>query len=289
MEIGSDVFFDNGFTAFGAVSLHSAKIGGQFSCAGGRFENPGNRAFNCEAIEVVGDVYLRNGFVAIGTVDLQRAAIRGHLMCQGGQFGNFLQCMNMNVGGGFFWENVTRRPIKVDLTDAKVESLRDDAESWDEVVYLRLSGFRYARVISDMDTSGRLRWLGEKDEAQIEVTIEAKDGGVLPWLHRAGEKKFDPQPYSQLAGVLRAQGNAHGAARVLEVRERRARRAGYYRAMAGVNGTWGGRPGFDRGRRKAAHRFCISVAVWIWAPPDACIYRRRGNLGILLYSLWCGV
>ncbi|QFT62209.1 hypothetical protein [Roseivivax sp. THAF30] len=47
----------------------------------------------------------------------------------------------------------------------------------------------------------------------------------------------DPQPYTQLAKVLREQGMALGAARVLEARDRRVLDATFNRRMAAVDGS----------------------------------------------------
>lgn len=235
MTVGADVFLRNGFVATGQVNLVRAQITGQLSCIGGRFDGADGMTLNCDAMTVGADVLLRDGFVATGQVNLRGAQIGGNLMCSKAEFQGVLGCEGMVVGGGTYWQNVTTPPSVIDLTDAHVGALRDDVGSWQGCLPV-LNGFRYDRIISEVSVADRLAWLAGKFERPIEAAVQM-NGAPLPWLVGAGAKKFDPQPYSQLAIVLRAQGNADGAARVLVEREKRLRRAGYLRAQAALDGS----------------------------------------------------
>lgn len=123
-------------------------------------------------------------------------------------------------------------PDKIDLTNAHVGTLLDDVASWRGCI-LVLNGFRFERIVSQITVRERLEWLERKFDWPIIAAVQ-KDGEPLPWLSKSGAKKIDPQPYSQLATILRAQGKASGAARVLVERENRLRRAEYLRALAGL-------------------------------------------------------
>ena len=81
---------------------------------------------------------------------------------------------------------------------------------------LRLSSFRYDRIESDMDVQERLDWLAK---------------------HDATARRFTPQPYVQLANVLRRQGFAGDAARVLMRREDKQRAEEWDRAITAMDGT----------------------------------------------------
>ena len=224
-----------------------AQIGAQLACTRGRFDGGDGYALNGDALEVGADVFLRGGFHATGVVNLMRSQIKGNLQCLGGAFETAFDGEGMEVGAGFFWQDLAEVPKRVDLIDAHVGSLRDDVNSWAGVETLHLGGFRYDRILSEMSVRERLAWLGRKREALIEPAIgdEVKiEGFPHPlkrpplWLTGAYEPKFDPQPYIQLARVLRAQGAGDGAARVMARCERLLRRAMYHRAMAALDGSW---------------------------------------------------
>lgn len=241
MTVGADVSLRDGFTATGQVNLMRAQITGQLDCTGGTFDGAGGVALNCDAMMVGADVFLRDGFAATGLVNLMGAQITGNLQCSEATFKGVLDCEGMVVGGGMYWHDVTTPPLAIDLTDADVGALRDDDASWRECLPV-LNGFRYDRIISEVSVTERLAWLGRKYETPIKAAVQM-DGAPLPWLSKVGDQKFDPQPYSQLATVLRAQGNASGAARALVAREKRLGRAGYLRAQAalgpeGVSAVW---------------------------------------------------
>jgi len=117
----------------------------------------------------------------------------------------------MRVRAGFFWRNVTGDGIEVDLIDAHVGTLVDGPGSWQSVKMLRLSSFRYDRIESDVDVQERLDWLTK---------------------HDASVRPFTPQPFVQLANVLRRQGFAGDAARVLVRREDKQRLQEYLDGQA---------------------------------------------------------
>jgi len=116
MTVG-DVFLDQGFdgkgntfgrpfTATGEVRLAGAKIEGEFSCNGGKFEKPGGRALNATSVAVGGNISLNGGFTSEGEVRLDGAKIGRLLNCGGGKFlnpsGRALFADHMIVGGSVF-------------------------------------------------------------------------------------------------------------------------------------------------------------------------------------------
>ena len=137
--------------------------------------------------------------------------ITGNLQISGATLTTGLVAQGMRVRTGFFWRNVTGDGIEVDLIDAHVGTLVDGPGSWQSVKMLRLSSFRYDRIESDVDVQERLDWLAKHDPS------------VRP---------FTPQPFVQLANVLRRQGFTGDAARVLVRREDKKRRQEYMDGQA---------------------------------------------------------
>ncbi|WP_375698806.1 hypothetical protein [Pseudophaeobacter sp. TrK17] len=88
------------------------------------------------------------------------------------------------------------------MSGAHFDTLVDDPESWERVTDLSLIGLTYTHIINPGDTAKRLEWLGKGHEMNGE---------------------FSPQPYTQLAKVLRDMGHDRDARTVLvegEVRHR---------------------------------------------------------------------
>ena len=221
-EIKGNVFMDAGFMASGEVRFPAAIVGGQFICTGGKFINPNGYAIVADGIKVDQGVYLLNGFSAIGGIRLVRATILGNLDCDGGQFVNprgralnadginvtgnvFLRnefkafgrvdFVNSTITGYFIWTGIdSLEGVSLDLRSAKVGTLWDDPASWPQPGKLFLDGFDYERLDEDapQDADARKRWL----------RLQPKD-------------RFLPQPYEQLASVLRKMGKDADAKKIL--------------------------------------------------------------------------
>jgi len=229
MTVGASVHLGGGFHAKGEVNLVRARITGQLACDGGRFDGAGGMALNCDAVTVGADVFLRSGFHATGRVDFTRARITGNLRVQQAQLAGGIDLEQARVEAALVWEAVSgvqgqgpwrpndlaRWPLVpgslplVDLTEARLGSLRDQAGDWGAVQKLRLGGLVYDRLGPGLTLDQRLEWLALGDRAR---------------------PSFAPQPYSQLARVLAAEGRRRDAARVRVVREHKLRRAEWQRA-----------------------------------------------------------
>ena len=210
ISVGAGVFLRNGFTAKGEVNLIGAKIDGPLDCDRGKFLAEGI-ALHCDAITVGADALFSGQFESRGWINLTRAEIAGNLWISGATLTTGLVAQGMRVRAVFVWKDVTGDGIGVDLIDAHVGTLVDSPGSWQSVKKLRLSSFRYDQIESDMDVQERLDWLAK---------------------HDATVNRFTPQSYVQLANVLRRQGFAGDAARVLERREDRQRLQEYLDGQA---------------------------------------------------------
>ncbi|MDP4062713.1 hypothetical protein RBLE17_24810 [Rhodobacteraceae bacterium LE17] len=215
ITVGADVFLREGFEATGEVNLVRARIGGGLDGTGGKFLAEGI-ALNYSAITVGASLFLREGFEAQGRIDLNRAVITGNLHISGATLTTGLDAQGMRVRAGFIWKDIEGDGIEVDFIDAHVGTLHDLPGSWQSVTELYLSSFRYDRIESDMDVQERLDWLAK---------------------HDATVSRFTPQPYVQLANVLRRQGFAGDAARVLVRREDKQRAEEWDRAITAMDGT----------------------------------------------------
>ncbi len=195
VAVSGSVFLRNGFHIEGEVSLLRARIGGDLNCSAGTFLNRGGCALSADGIKVASAVFLRHRFKVEGEVRLVGAEIGGQLDCGGAQFGDTsrVDLENATVKQAFFWTGLGRNtPVRLDLAHASVGQVGDEEQSWPRKGNLRLDGFVYERI-GDGPTSAEER---------------------LEWLARQPDG-FVPQPYRQLAKVLRERGDDAGARKVL--------------------------------------------------------------------------
>ena len=243
-EIGGAVLLCDGFLALGRVSFYSARLGKELDCSGGRFVNPAGAALSSENLRVEGTVFLQDA-VVMGDLRFWHAEIGGGLYWRGLRFPATFQddtaelaytgwrrrafdagllsvrlnLAHCRVGAAVQAGSVEAGvPLVIDLEGARVATL-DDAgfpagPIEQPLCRLNLDGFTYDRIAhfpppdrapgpaveerSDRDAKARLAWLRRQ---------EKRDG------------QFRPQPYRQLAKVLRAQGHEE-AARKIAIAER---------------------------------------------------------------------
>jgi len=230
VTVKSAVVFRSGFHAARGVRLPGAQIGDDLSCTDSTFDSapePGTtgsrQALNMEGAIVGDSVFLGSGFKAEGEVRLVGAKIGGDLDCIGATFAGTLRVQRASIKGGLHWYSINVPPkpapigasrdtsavpsstvdsqVILDLIGMSVDSLADDRNSWPARGNLALDGFIYRRFSgpAPKDSASRLDWLDRQPQ-------------------------FKPQPYRQVAKVLREEGDAAGARRVLFEMERLRRR-----------------------------------------------------------------
>ena len=176
------------------MRLLGATVADDLDAAGGTFNNPNGNALYADRIKTSGSVYLRNGFAAAGALSLPDAEIKGQLAVDDARL-DALILQSAHVSGPFIWRDIhkdsdPRFPNKkwkpsLDMTDATVGPLEDAEASWPEKGGLRLDGFVYGRISEGpTDATTRLRWLHLQPDCF----------------------GFRPQPYEQLAAVMRQMG-----------------------------------------------------------------------------------
>ena len=201
-EIKGNVFLDN-TTATATVDLTGATIGGQLACEGAQFTAAEGGALNAHSAEIKGGVFLRNT-TATATINLAVATIGGQLDCEGAQLtapeGDALNAQRVRIAEGLYWRDVTVGSGVVFLSGAHAADLVDDPERWPGHGQLMLDGFTYDRIAdAPTDAKTRIAWL--------------KKGCYL-------DDDFYPQPFTQLAKVLRTMGHDADGRKVLAERER---------------------------------------------------------------------
>jgi hypothetical protein len=261
INVHDSVFLSDSFHAEGEVRLAGAQIGGSLDCERGTFVNPAGKALDADRINVRGSVILREGFHAEGEVRLNDAEVGADLECIDSTFTK-LDARSATVRGDFWcWGLKIAHHATLDLTNTSVGSMGDDEESWPAQGNLFLDGFVYDRITyGPTEAKARLRWLARQYPAKWPTP----------------EYPFAPQPYRQLAKVLRERGDDDGAVTVLEEMERLRRKQEDHTKVERLE-SWVFRESIDYGYNPARAIWEIlgfSALAWI-------IYRRSylaGNI-----------
>ncbi len=184
---------------------------------------------SAQSVEVATDLFLR-GVTATGLMCINGSKIGGQVSFNGAKLSNAggmaVEAQSMTAQA-LIWQSVKSCNGRVDLTAAHVGDLVDNTSNWPAAVdMLSLDSFTYDRVIKG--------------------SIRAKDR--LPWLKLGStiNGTFTPQPYTQLAKVLREMGHDREARLVLIEREKllaehlfSSQKSEYLNALTSSNGDAG--------------------------------------------------
>jgi hypothetical protein len=220
-QIRGHVYLRNGFKSSGQIHMHSADIGNSIDMSGATLTEAVIAVILQEAT-VRGTISFCEGFTSFGTVDVQSAQIQGNLVCDGCKLAA-LYCANMTLKGDLQWTGIRdAKSTSLALNGATVKSLRDERESWPRSGGLHLDGFEYGELTLHSvrtEESRRKNELGREHPLKIEDRVE--------WLNlQPTSDQAEPQPWMQLAALLRAKGDDDGAKRIIfELRRAQAKPA----------------------------------------------------------------
>ncbi len=236
IETGQSLLL-RGVEAAGPVDLAGAKVGGVLDCEGAKFRFAGGACLSLYGADVTGDVHLTKDFEAAGVVYLSGADLRGSLYCNGGSFwgkGYAIDLEQANVAERFLWHPKEDIDWSVELTNARVGVLDDrhalkPPRSWGE----RARHWREDRLVEFGCGLYRLKD-GRKQGYLLEGFTYERLGRDMPkhgseivrWLLLSDQGEYHPQPYEQMARVLREGGN-DAEAREVAIAKRIQRRRSY--------------------------------------------------------------
>jgi sRNA-binding regulator protein Hfq len=216
IKVKGSVFLCDGVSAQGEVRFLGADIGGDFDCSKGEFNNENGYALSADRITVKGGVFLRDGFSAQGEVRFLGADIGGVFICTQGAFhnenGHALSAEKVTISGNVFLRGMTLHG-KASLYSAVIEGgLAMDATTWenDAVLDLRQATIGILYDDNNWPKKGNFHLDGFRYEAIHDGSpLNARDR--LEWLDRQPDDQFHPQPYEQLAKVLKQAGHEEAA------------------------------------------------------------------------------
>lgn len=209
-----------------------------------------HKGLRADRLETKGGVNLSQ-VQAEGTVSMIGAKLGGDLDCVGAAFSNAggraLNLSGLDVTGAFFLRNGANVVGMMALTAATIGTLNDDPECWPKAHGdLLLGRFRYGAITSAcVDAKTRKKWLALQNPARF-------------------EHDFWPQPYEQLAKVLREMGH-RGDAREILIEKEKLQRAD---------------------RRKRRHKIARPI-YWLWDKMHA-VTSRYGHQPLIAFAWLLG-
>lgn len=246
IKVRGGVLMTNGFRADREVFLSGAQIDGNLDFTGGEF-HPGTdgavesipnqqTAIMADLVKVHGTIVVRQSAIQ-GYLRLLNATVDGDLFVacsrfvdsvEGGVHVSGLKAQSAVIGRRFSWEGMNLSDnTEFDVTAARTGSLNDDVVSWPQPGKLQLDGFTYGgfEFVKPDRTWG----------CQKPPTETPSGYDRLEWLAKYEEAGFRPQPYEQLATVLRLHGDEAAARQVMIAMERaRYMHLGFLRYLWGL-------------------------------------------------------
>lgn len=203
----------------GGINLAGVRVGADVNAIGARLERPGEVVLNGDGMAARGDLALR-GATIVGEIRLRGAEIDGDFDCRSLSLsepgGHAVRLDRARIDGAFFLGRGAKIDGVLDLTATEIGAIDDEEDSWPRVGDLALNRCRYGAFIGGpVDARSRLEWLARQ-------------------LPGRWEQDFWPQPYEQLANVLRDMGHEEDAVAVLIEKERLQRRARRLRSKSRV-------------------------------------------------------
>lgn len=209
-QIRGHVYLRNGLKARGQLNMHSMNVGNSIDLSGSTLTES-NSAICLQEATVRGTVSLCGNFSSFGMVDVQSAQIEGNLVCDGAKL-NLLYCANMKLKGDLQWTGIQdAKSTALCLNGASVKSLRDERESWPSQGKLHLDGLTYEELTLH---SARTEINRQRNELGPEHPLSVKDR--IEWLQlQPPSDQAEPQPWMQLASLLRIKGDDDGAKQIV--------------------------------------------------------------------------
>lgn len=216
-KVSGNAFLSRSATFEGEVDLCGVKIGSSLEMEGATFEGP----VIMSSAKVSGGAFLGGGATFKGEVDLIGAEIGSDLDLSNAEFGAMVMLTNARIGSELRLGSKVHKPARwpggtLILRNCRCTSLQDrwptkaypQDDSWPASI--ELEGFFY-------DQLGGLRGSGDGP-----WNMRARPAWAYrAWLER--DASYSPQPYKQLANVLRQSGEPAKANDILYAARERQR------------------------------------------------------------------
>ncbi|MFX4230260.1 hypothetical protein ACOL3I_02070 [Aliarcobacter butzleri] len=219
----SDIFLRDGFKSKGKIDFISAQIGGSLICTNGKFKNKNSVALNFNSSKIDGNVQL-NGFEANGKVEFSYAQIGVGFDCTNGKLINKNETAltfnsskidgNVLLGEGFCISgnlDFTASQIGKVKVSEKIRIKGSCLFEFMKVNTILIEKLNFHKIILNKKGFKKLHLDGLVYNHLSGVNLDSIT--LINWLSKM--PKFKPQPYKQLAKVLRNMGHNEDANNIM--------------------------------------------------------------------------
>jgi hypothetical protein len=209
-NIAGNLNLKEGFSSSGEVRLLGARIGGNLDCSGAAL-NGKDYALSADRANIGGTVFLKYVSAPLGAMTLSVAQIGANLDCTRAKL-RTLTCENTRIGRDLIWTEIqSPEETYLNLLQASVNTLHDDAASWPAPDCLVVRGLEYKDLEQhDPSTDKNLN----KNSIAARHPLQA--GERVRWLSLQKSKdRFDPQAWVRLSNLFKERGEENQARWVL--------------------------------------------------------------------------
>lgn len=230
VRVDGSVYLDEGLRCQGAIAMTGAAIGGDLLLESATLAPPDGAAgddgeLNCGLLanyaHVGGEIRVGKGTRVCGTINIAHTVVSRDVVVSDVEFSgvaeNGLRADQAAIGGRLHWRDLSCGPATVlNLTRARAGGIESEASAWPRPGKLTLRGFVYSAIdlgrsaAPDDEEAGGPLWRRMWRAVKSVFPLYSRSIHVR-WLRRqfgnGGDAPFDPQPYEQLARILRRGGS----------------------------------------------------------------------------------
>lgn len=220
----SDIFLRDGFISKGKIDFISAQIGASLICTNGKFKNLNSNALNFNSSKIDGNVQLNDGFEANGKVEFSYAQIGVGFDCTNGKFinknGTALTFNSSEIDGNVLLGEGFCISGNLDFTASQMGKVKVSEK-------IRIKGsclFQFMKVNTIIIEKLNFHKILLNKKGFKKLILDG-----LEYNHLSGENldsltliklleempEFKPQPYKQMAKVLRNMGHHEDANNIM--------------------------------------------------------------------------
>lgn len=279
IEVKGGIFFNNGFNAKGEVRLIGGKVDSDFSCSEGTFFNENGRALNIERIIVKGNFSLKLKRKPIGKIDLMHAKVGvmtddikswpepGKLRIDGFEYDALAPDNTPKDAKRLKWIELQYDPIP------KIPNL----EPLQNKYIIKWIWMPFFELIKKTNGYNKLK------EKFISIWKEINGFNLYCNSEKYTNFKYMPQPYEQLAKVLKNMGHENDSKEVLIAKQEVLRKNGnisrlrrHWRWFLGFTMGYGYKPTMPI----LINLFLISLGFFIFGYGDENGYMVQSKMSV---------
>ena len=233
LEVTGGLLLDQGASFKEGINLIGAKIGGAMTTRGDTFEG----WLQADGLEVKGLLFLDQGADFRGPIDFLGGLIEGNVHLDGSTFHQLVDFTGTTITGDLILASHSAGSVpptwkdgaKLILRNVSAGALQESSAAWCKEGRRFSCNHHYSQGFVPVDLKGftHQRLGGVESTGTGDPMAARKTGWLLAWIGAQSDhgSVYNPQPFTQLAAVLREAGNPAKADDILYYRREHERTA----------------------------------------------------------------